>query len=437
MYGALLPWLMWLVVSLFYAYQYILRVSPAVLMPYIVEGFGITPEDFGMYNAAYYFGYTVIHIPIGILLDKFGARRMILISVLFAVFGSLPLVCSMSWGFVVVGRAIVGVGSAGAALGMLKVIRISFSSERFAFMLGITLMIGVMGAVAGGAPMNTAVNVFGMERTLVFLMLLGAVVFVAGVFVLPGLHYKGKQYSEDAEVVDQSIKGMCKDVISIITNPMIVMISLIGGMMIGPLEGFSDAWSIKFFTAVYGFTNDSADWIPILAFVGFGVGSLVIGYLTAKTKKYYTIIVCCAFFMLYVFYLFYTAQGNVVIYFGEHGVNLLCVALFFVGFASSYQLAILDKVLTFVSVRLTAIASATTNMIMMACGSVYHILIGKMLLQALNAAGIDPRGTQGYSAEALRYSMLAIPVGIALALVVLLAVVFIEKTLKKSLVNVE
>src|SRR5436190_5130533 len=95
--NAITTWTMWALASFFYAYQYILRVLPNIMMPEILEKFAIDAVIFGQYSGFYYIGYAGMHIPVGILLDKYGPKRILPPCMLLTVIGLVPLLYADHW----------------------------------------------------------------------------------------------------------------------------------------------------------------------------------------------------------------------------------------------------------------------------------------------------------------------------------------------------
>src|ERR1700745_3258580 len=96
-------WLMWLFASFFYCYQYILRVLPNLMMNDILEKFHIDASLFGQYSGLYYIGYAGMHIPLGILLDKYGPKWIMPICMILTVGGVLPLLFADHWVYPTIG----------------------------------------------------------------------------------------------------------------------------------------------------------------------------------------------------------------------------------------------------------------------------------------------------------------------------------------------
>ena len=75
-------YLAWIAISLFYFYQYILRVSPGVMVVELRQTFKLTAEEFSSLGAIYLYAYSLLQIPLGFILDRMGIRRVIILSIL-------------------------------------------------------------------------------------------------------------------------------------------------------------------------------------------------------------------------------------------------------------------------------------------------------------------------------------------------------------------
>ncbi len=147
--------------SLFYAYQYILRVIPNIIIPELVVRFNIGTTEIGQFCGLYYVGYVLAHIPVGILLDRFGSKVVIPICIALTSLGALPLVSSNDWSYSIIGRIITGIGSSASVLGLFKIIRIYYHREKFAMMFSISVIIGISGGVFATKPLHVLLDKFG------------------------------------------------------------------------------------------------------------------------------------------------------------------------------------------------------------------------------------------------------------------------------------
>ena len=145
-------WIIWFCASLFYGYQYILRVIPSVLKNELINHFSFDTFLFGQFAGIYYLGYTFAHIPLGILLDRYGPKYILPFSIFLSLLGMLPVVFGHNWLLGIVGRFILGIGSSCAFIGLVKVVQLFFDKENFNSVLSYGSIFGLVGAVFAGAP---------------------------------------------------------------------------------------------------------------------------------------------------------------------------------------------------------------------------------------------------------------------------------------------
>ena len=135
-------WSLLFIASLFYAYQYILRVMPNIMLSDITEQFNMGAATFGQFSGIYYIGYSLMHLPVGIMLDRYGPKKVMSGAILLSVAGLTPLIFASHWAYPIAGRLLIGVGSSAAILGVFKIIRMSFEEKLFPKMLSIAVTIG-------------------------------------------------------------------------------------------------------------------------------------------------------------------------------------------------------------------------------------------------------------------------------------------------------
>src|ERR1700724_560918 len=101
----------WVIGSIFYAYQYILRGMPNIMLEDIMQQFHIGAATFGQFSGVYYIGYSLMHLPVGIMLDRFVPRKVMRACILVTVVGLLPLIFAEHWMYPIAGRLLIGMGS--------------------------------------------------------------------------------------------------------------------------------------------------------------------------------------------------------------------------------------------------------------------------------------------------------------------------------------
>ncbi|MDC0344779.1 MFS transporter, partial [Alphaproteobacteria bacterium] len=284
-------WAMWALASLFYAYQYILRVLPNIMMDQIQDRFQIDAALFGQYSGLYYIGYAGVHIPIGILLDRLGPRAVMSSCILLTVVGMMSLIYTDVWIYPLVGRFLIGIGSSAAILGVFKVIRLAFPEDRFVRMLGFSVAIGLVGAIYGGQPVSFLMSFMGWEKVIEIICVAGILLAVAVYAIIPP-YDPPKRKNNSAR----------NDMTTVLSNGKVLFICLLGGLMIGPLEGFADAWGTGYLKAAYTqLSTATAAYLPSFIFLGMCFGSPILSLVAEKTQAYYRLIIVSACVMGVVF----------------------------------------------------------------------------------------------------------------------------------------
>src|SRR5262245_9308234 len=115
-----LPWVICGLGALFYCYEYLLRIAPSVMMVDLMQAYQINATVFGNLAAFYYYAYTPVQLPVGVLMDHYGPRRLLTFACLACALGSYLFAHASYISMAQFGRFLVGFGSAFAFVGVLK-----------------------------------------------------------------------------------------------------------------------------------------------------------------------------------------------------------------------------------------------------------------------------------------------------------------------------
>lgn len=375
-------WCVWIIVSIFYAFQYVLRVMPNIMMADITAQFHIDAAVFGQFSGIYYIGYSLMHLPIGIMLDRFGPKKVMTGCILLTVIGLLPIIFAEHWIYPLLGRALIGIGSSAAILGTFKIIRMTFQEKYFPRMLSLSVMIGLIGAVYGGGPVSYMCHALGYKTVVEIFIILG--MFLAGItyIIVPD----SKEAAQDTVVAN--IKA-------VFTNSKVIMLCCFAGLMLGPLEGFADVWGSGFLKQTYGLDPTVANYLPSMIFIGMCFGAPVLSLIAEKTGYYMGTIIAAGMVMCLTF---------IALIAGVLTISTITISFILVGMCCSYQILAIYKASTYVPDHLAGLTTAVANMIIMSFGYGFHSIIGYVV----KAHG----GT--HVASAFTYGVSVIPVTLAL-----------------------
>ncbi|WP_131779188.1 MFS transporter [Legionella bozemanae] len=388
-------WFVWIIASIFYAYQYVLRVMPNIMMNDITSQFHIDATVFGQFSGVYYLGYSLMHLPIGIMLDRFGPRKVMTVCILLPVVGLLPLIFAEHWIYPLVGRALIGIGSSAAILGTFKIIRMAFKEQHFSRMLSFSVMIGLIGAVYGGGPVSYMCQAVGYKMVIEVFIAIGLILACITYFIVP----------DEKPTYHTSVLSNIK---TVFTNKKVILICCFSGLMLGPLEGFSDVWGSGFLKQVYGLNTSTANYLPSMIFIGMCFGSPILSLIAEKTGYYLGTIIAAGISMCVVFTALVT---------GMLTVPSITVSFILVGMCCAYQILAIYTVSTYVPEHLAGLTTAIANMIIMIFGYAFHTVIGFVV----NANG----GIR--EANAFVYGIGVIPVTLAIGVLGFLFVAYRDK----------
>ena len=165
----------WGLAALFYLYRKILRASTSVMATDLQSSFSLNAEQLGLLSSMYYWAYTPLQIPCGLILDKMGSRKLITFSCLLCAASACLFSLTSNVWIAAFARFCMGAGSASAFISTLSLIAGWFPPKKFALMAGLTNMMGSIGGVVAGTPLAWLMTQLGWRHALFFLGLIGFV----------------------------------------------------------------------------------------------------------------------------------------------------------------------------------------------------------------------------------------------------------------------
>jgi MFS family permease len=135
-----------------YYLSYFFRTINALISGELTADLGIGTAQLGLLTSAYFLTFALAQLPLGVLLDRYGPRRVQSALLLVAAAGAALFGAGHSLTALLVGRALIGVGVAAAFMAGLKAVVLWFPKERVALVNGCFVMIGALGALTATTP---------------------------------------------------------------------------------------------------------------------------------------------------------------------------------------------------------------------------------------------------------------------------------------------
>ena len=147
----------------------------AIGQPELHADFETDAAGVAMLASSYFWGYTLMQIPAGLLVDRYGVKRVVLLSMVASSLGSAAFALAPNLLDVFAARLVVACGDALVFTALLKLVAQSFSDERFGVMSGISQVSGYVGGVIATTPLAAAVTGFGWRACFLFIACVGLV----------------------------------------------------------------------------------------------------------------------------------------------------------------------------------------------------------------------------------------------------------------------
>lgn len=409
-----------LIGAVFYAYEYLLRISPSAMEDALRHHFGLTATGFGLLSSVYYYAYVPMQLPVGVLMDRFGPRRLLTFACSLCVIGTVLFSHTSDYHIAIIGRFLVGAGSAFAFVGVLKLATIWLPENRLAMVVGFTSALGTVGAMLGDNMLSGVVNHVGWQQTDTYTAIFGFILIFALWF---GIHDHRRDTKSGGTI--NSFKRNLLDLKIIVRNKQIWINGFYGCLVYLPTTVFAELWGIPYLSHAHAMTESQAGFANSLLFCGFMVGAPLMGFISDQMKcrkkpmAWGAVGAACMMMLI----LYYPHLTHFSIYFLMFTLGLFYSAQAIV-FAVGRELSPNEAAGT---------AIAVTNMLVMLGAMVLQPLTGHLLdwsvwLQRSSEQAllkIPMHHITQYGPEDYRLAMSIIPIGIIIAAILTL---FIRET---------
>jgi len=157
--------------------SYVYRMVNAVLAPTLAAEFGLSAGGLGLLSSIYFFAFAVVQLPFGVLLDRFGPRRVNAALLLVAAAGGFWFAHAESAGAAIAARALIGVGVSVCLMASFTAFVLWYPRERIATMNGVAFSAGAVGAMTATVPLELLLRVWPWRDA--FLLIVAATLAVS------------------------------------------------------------------------------------------------------------------------------------------------------------------------------------------------------------------------------------------------------------------
>ena len=249
-----------------YFLSYLLRNVNAVIAPELTRELGVSSADLGLLTSAYLLAFGAVQLPLGLMLDRYGPRRVEVGLLVVAALGSLWFAHGSSLGELAMARAAIGLGVSACLMASFKAFTVWFPADRLPSLNAAVMVAGGLGGLTATTPLAMAVPLVGWRG--LFLVLAGLSLLIALViFFSPDKPAAGSR-----ETLGQQLRAM----IDVTRSRVFWRYAPQTALAVGGFMALQGLWAIPWLMEVGGHSRDAAAFHLLLTTGGMMGGFLCI-----------------------------------------------------------------------------------------------------------------------------------------------------------------
>lgn len=390
-------WIVFSITAAFYAYEFFLRVAPAALQSDIMQHYAINAQAFGLLMSSYYWTYTPLQLFVGSFMDLYGPRKTLIVAILSCLLGAGAFVYVKFFPAALLSYAVVGLGSAFAFVGVLKLSASWFPHNYLAIASGIATSMGMLGAISGEYILDLTLAQFGYTNSFIGYFIIGILILLAVIFIVKDQPSK-KNIKKRAPI---KLKTLVRDFSQLTRSPQFWLNAIVGSLLFMPTNIFASMWAVMFFKQTYFMPSQDANLTSSLLFGGWAVGAPISGYLASRGIS---IIKLLRYGSLLAGILL-----TIIIFHEVTDYATILSIMFGVGLFSSVQILVFPNAVSFIDRKYAGTAVSLTNMVIM-MNTFLSPLVGLILDHSWDGTRIH--GEPIFSAYGFEQALLILPISL-------------------------
>ena len=232
-----------------YLLSYLFRTVNAVISPELVRDLTLHPSSLGLLTSAYFLAFGAAQIPVGMLLDRFGPRRVEPVLLSIAATGALLFANADSLPALAFARAVIGLGVCACLMAPLKALAAWYPPERLGSLAGWIMVAGGLGALAASTPLELALRVTGWRNIFVAL---AVTTFAVALFIA----WRVPDIPKPAHAT--GFRAQWAGVTAVFRHPRFWWLAPLGAFCMGSFFAIQGLWAVPWLMEVEGETRSGA-----------------------------------------------------------------------------------------------------------------------------------------------------------------------------------
>lgn len=269
------PWISWFLPAFSFLVMYVARVAPASFLNELIDSFHVNHAALGVLGSAFLQGYVVMQIPVGMLVDRFGPVKLLLIASIIGIIGNNMFVVSTTLAQAHFARMLFGVGSAFIFVCAYKQAKIWLSPRHFPMACGFTQVFGMLGGAIGAGMMHRPGISWRVTMNMVTQLWCLLVILML-------IFLRSKREDSPRANHSHNIKEMFKGLKTVLINKNAWCNGLYAGLIFLPTEVLGGWWGPYYLGMIHNLDKAQSGALISSIFVGWAIGGSLIGYISGR-----------------------------------------------------------------------------------------------------------------------------------------------------------
>ena len=349
----------WFIGVSFVLFQFFLQLSSGVVVGAIMGEMQISALEAGILSSSFYYVYTSMQIPVGMLFDRKSTRLLLTINALLCSIGCLYFAQSHNLVQLIIGRLIIGTGSAFAFVGLSHLLRQHFPLKHFGFLIGLSETLGFLATVFGIIAMGGLINQWGWRSFINSAAVLSLIISYFCWRHIPNFSPPSVTSTKNSQQLLNILKNSKTWINGIFVGLSFTVITVFGAM-----------WAVPFIQVKLACSLKEASVIDAMIFLGAALSCPLFGKLACLLRRKPLMLSSCLSTAFLFFLVLYLPTQSAILLASLMFMIGLCCGAYMLAFSIANELASSDSLST---------CTGFTNTLAMLSAPLIQPLIGYLL----------------------------------------------------------
>lgn len=270
------------IAGLLLLYTYAIRVVLSTMVGDLISYYRVDALDISFLGVIYLVLYSVGQIPAGAIIDRFGIRLVLVLSAILNSIGSILFILCHKFWLAQIGYGLIGIGSLSVLIACLKLASYWFSARYLALVTSLVITLAMIGGVIGQAPVVLLNRLVGWQGSFFWF---AVIAFFLAILILLFVSEKDAPFYMNKVSLKHDKRTTFGTILRRICSRQIIIISIYGGLMFGPILVFTSLWGPRFLEVSAYLSPAVAAVIISMIFLAWAIGGPILARFSDQFER--------------------------------------------------------------------------------------------------------------------------------------------------------